>query len=407
MRPIAGGLPRNLESASFLAGPANPEDNASVRLSRRSLRVFKRARRAPSLLALVTLALAAGVWLRGPRATARPASEVPARPASEVPARPASEALADPPKEIAPCDHSRALKLHFYDVGQALAVLVDLPDGRHVLVDTGDSPHRRGCGDECATKDAHLLASLRNDLHGGPIDLLWITHQHSDHIGGAPSVLSDFRVNAYVDNGRDGRKAEVKRTHDAAEEHGVSRYVVDPETRAVPLAPSPGLKLTSAVPSAWPDVCTRDENECSIGLRIDFCSSSVLFTGDAEHEEERSLELGGPVTLLQIAHHGSETSTTLAFLAKARPKYAVVSAGKPGEGLNAEYCHPRSLTIERLGHWLGTTGGKTLAAFDGLRCERATASDWVAVPTSNRLWATERDGDVVLTTMGDGTFSRD
>jgi competence protein ComEC len=56
-----------------------------------------------------------------------------------------------------------------------------------------------------------LLDKLRTDLHGAPIDLLWITHKHSDHIGGAPEVLSTFTVGAYVDNGRDARKSEEGR----------------------------------------------------------------------------------------------------------------------------------------------------------------------------------------------------
>ena len=52
-------------------------------------------------------------------------------------------AAAQPPP-VDPCGGSRRMTLHFYDVGQGLAVLVDLPDGRHVLVDTGDSARRPG-----------------------------------------------------------------------------------------------------------------------------------------------------------------------------------------------------------------------------------------------------------------------
>ncbi|MDP9152024.1 MAG: MBL fold metallo-hydrolase [Myxococcota bacterium] len=306
------------------------------------------------------------------------------------------------------CANGRTMTVHFYDVGQALAALVDLPDGRHVLVDTADSPRRSGCAD-CAAANRHLLAMLAGDLHGAPIDLLWITHQHSDHIGGAPHVLEAFSVGVYADNHRDLDREDVRLAHRAAGRRGVAIRVVDPYHVGPPLAGSPGVKLAAVVPRRWPASCAHDPNECSAGLRIDFCASSVLFTGDAEHDEQAALddaELGGAVTLLQVAHHGSDTSTTPGFLARTRPKYAVISAGKPAVGLNREYCHPRALVVERLARALGGGPGGTLAAFDGERCGNARSGGWIDVPTTARLWATERDGDVVLTTAGDGAFTR-
>jgi competence protein ComEC len=304
----------------------------------------------------------------------------------------------------ASCGDGRAMTVHFYDVGQGQAVLVELPDGRHVLVDTGDEPRRSGCGEACAASSAHLVSSLRADLRGAPIDLLWLTHPHSDHIGGAPLVMEAFPVREYVDDGRDTSRAEVQRARRAAAEHGVAMHVVEPGNAQVPLASSPDLRFRAVVPGAWPPACAHDPNECSIGLRIDDCASSVLLLGDAEHEEEALLDPGGPVTLLQVAHHGSETSTSPAFLSRARPRYAVISAGKAGEGMNREYCHPRAIVVRRLSRVLGGETTRTLTSFDGDRCDRATPADWVAVPASERLWATERDGDVVLTTVGDGIF---
>jgi competence protein ComEC len=298
--------------------------------------------------------------------------------------------------------------VHFYDVGQGLAALVDLPDGRHILVDAGDRPKRaRTCATCPAEEDSRLplLTKLGADLRGAPIDMLWITHQHSDHIGGAPSVLRTFAVARYVDNGRDESKPEVVRARREAQARGVPLHVVSPDHPALPMGGSPDVKLAAVVPPAWPPACAHDPNECSIGLRVDFCSSSVLLTGDAEHAEEAQLD-PGRVTLLQVAHHGSETSTTPGFLSKARPTYAVISAGRPGEGANREYCHPRAIVVQRLTRLLGGPGSRALDAFDGLRCDRAVDRDWISVRASDRLWATERDGDVVLSTRGDGAFER-
>jgi competence protein ComEC len=167
------------------------------------------------------------------------------------------------------------------------------------------------------------------------------------------------------------------------------------------------VTLTPIVPPRWPASCASDANECSIALRIDFGASSVLFTGDAEHDEEQDLDPRGPVTLLQVGHHGSDTSSTPVFLMRAHPRYAVLSAGAPGEGLNREYCHPRAIIVRRLSRLLGGPASSTLDAFDGDRCDHARPGDWVAVAASDSLWATERDGDVVLSTTGDGAFHRE
>jgi hypothetical protein len=120
--------------------------------------------------------------------------------------------------------------------------------------------------------------------------------------------LEAKKKGTYVDNRRDAGKAEVRRAHRAGESRGTRLRVVDPEHAGVPLAASPDLTLTPIVPPGWPPTCSHDPNDCSIGLRIDFCSSSVLFMGDAEHDEEARLDPHGHVGVLQVAHHGSETS---------------------------------------------------------------------------------------------------
>jgi competence protein ComEC len=302
------------------------------------------------------------------------------------------------------------MTVHFYDAGQALAAHVALPDGRHLLVDTGESATRKGCGAACEAWHTHVMEGLTRDLGGARLDLVWITHPHSDHVGGAADVLARFGAAFFVDNGHDLEKPAVKSARGAAATAHATVRVVDPEHREVPLPPSDRVQLTAIVPKRFESaLCAKDPNSCSIGLRIDYCRSSVLFTGDAPTGEEDALDTHGEVTLLQVGHHGSATSTGEAFVARIKPRYAVISAAKPDEGTNDGYCHPRVKVVETLTKAIGGPASKTVRAFDGAtHCEQGVPKPehWFDVPTSDRVWATERDGDVVLTTKGDGAFER-
>lgn len=308
------------------------------------------------------------------------------------------------------CEMRLPMRVRFYDVGQALAVHVELPDGRHLLVDAGENPRRAGCGAVCADAHRHLLESLERHLGGDPIALLWITHQHSDHVGGAEGVLRNFRVEVYADNGQSLGNAPVRRARQMARAAGVRVAVIDPAHRSMPFRTTGrALRIEPVVPKkTWPTSCDDDANSCSIGLRVEYCSSVVLFTGDAEEDEEAVLEAKGGVTLLQVGHHGSDTSSSPAFIDGLAPRYAVISSGDKGKGLNRTYCHPRAVTVENLTEKLGGSGAGTILAFDGLAsCRRAGETHWTRVASSDRLWSTSRDGDVTLVTYGDGEFVKE
>jgi competence protein ComEC len=87
-------------------------------------------------------------------------------------------------------------------------------------------------------------------------------------------------------------------------------------------------------------------NNSSIVLRIEYGSTSFLFTGDAEAEEEMSIlseNFDIQSTVLKVGHHGSYTSTSAEFLAAVNPEYAVISVGEGNE-----YGHPHDEPLARL-----------------------------------------------------------
>lgn len=274
------------------------------------------------------------------------------------------------------------------------------------MVDAGESASRPACGAACRVWSGRVLERAKAFVGEARLDVLWLTHPHSDHVGGAVGIVEALRPHAFVDNGRDDEKREVKAIHAALEAAGTPRTIVEPGHVDAPLPESPVYRVTAVVPRAWPKGCASNPNDCSIGLRVDYCDSSVLFLGDAERKEEDALDVGH-ATLLQVGHHGSDTSTGDGLLARVRPDYAVVSAGKRDEGTNGGFCHPRVATIERLTRALGGPGDRVVEAFDGaLPCGHDSDDGWRSVPTSDRLWITSRDGDVTLVTTGDGVFRR-
>lgn len=356
---------------------------------------------APTRLAALVSAFALAACA-GPSAT--PSARVPLEPRVPAPAAapspPGSGALAP-----AACLAAPPLRVTFYDAGQALAALVTLPDGRHVLVDTGESPKRPACA-ACDAWHARVMAGLTRDLGRAPLDLLWVTHQHSDHLGGVADVVSTFATRRYVDNGEDTGEPTVKAARAAVMAHGAEVTVVSPGAPEVPLAGDGTVRFSAILPKKWPRSCRASPNDCSLVLRVDHCATSFLFTGDAEAPLEAELSTG-PVTVLQVGHHGSDTSTTEAFLARVRPAYAVISAGKPDEGTNATYCHPRASTVARLARVTGGGPGGVVRAFDGrVKCKGSEPSSWHDEPTTDHVWVTSRDGDVTLESTGDGSVRR-
>lgn len=232
--------------------------------------------------------------------------------------------------------HDGSLEIHAIDVGQGDAFAIRTPGGRWILVDAGPG----GMGYDAGR--ARVVPFLLR--HGARrVDAMILTHPDSDHIGGAGAVLDAFDVGLVVDPGVAlGKPLYRDLLHRARS--GRLRWV----------AARPDLDLS--IDNVEIRVLGADEgeldekrtaNQLSVAFRLEYGRFRALFLGDAPAEvEERLVARHGPelrVDLLKVAHHGSTTSTSTALLQSARPRLALISAGR-----HNRFGHPAPVVLERL-----------------------------------------------------------
>ncbi len=92
-----------------------------------------------------------------------------------------------------------------------------------------------------------------------------------------------------------------------------------------------------------PDFESDDANEWSLVIRAEYAGTALLFTGDQVQQVENSLIPLERVDILQVGHHGSNTSSGQAFLENIAPDLALISVGAGNS-----YGHPHKKTLQRL-----------------------------------------------------------
>lgn len=222
------------------------------------------------------------------------------------------------------------------DVGQGDAILVEGSSGGRLLIDGGPDPNRL-----LVALDARLPPWDRR------LDAVILSHPHEDHVAGLARLLDRYRVRRVFEPGTrgpgPGYAAWLERlVRPGAPEHGTlaagDRIDVD-EIQMTVLWP-----IAGQVPLEPPDGGTGINN-VSIVLLGTIGPRRFLLAGDVEEEiDPRLLASGLPrLDLLKVAHHGSRTATTQAFVDAVRPRVAVASAGTGNP-----YGHPTKQTLDRL-----------------------------------------------------------
>jgi len=225
--------------------------------------------------------------------------------ASRYPARPAIIGLAALATMVVlpavSLSRSDDVEVHFLDVGQGDAILIRTNGGHWVLLDAG--PAWRG-GD--AGRTTVLPYILRR---GGSLEAFVLSHPHTDHVGGAASVLTAMRPRAYWDAAFAGGSDAYIASLAAAKKEGIAWHRVHPGDSIL----IDGVSVSFLAPDSVWTVGLKDPNLASTIALVRYGMVRFLLVGDAERAEEDWLlarhrtELGADV--LKVGHHGSGNAT--------------------------------------------------------------------------------------------------
>lgn len=216
------------------------------------------------------------------------------------------------------------LTLYMADVGQGLAMLLQC-GGESAVIDAGPPDTAEDFAREVAVRAPEGLKYV------------FLTHPHQDHCGGAKALFSAVEAETLVISDCGDREAALLQ---AGEWLGASDAQID-FTSAGREYTLGGARLTVLHPA--PGFDSDDTNAWSLVLRAEYAGTALLFTGDQVQQVENSLIPLERVDILQVGHHGSNTSSGQAFLENIAPDLALISVGAGNS-----YGHPHKKVLQRL-----------------------------------------------------------
>ena len=220
------------------------------------------------------------------------------------------------------------MSVHVLDVGKADAIFITC-EGKNIVIDAGETDIHKGMYEYLCRRNVKEL------------DLLVLTHQHSDHVGCMAHIVRNLKVKKFMmprlcDNVVQTFKS-YERLLGALEQKNIK--IITPEPGNTFFVGNLKIEVIAPIKQY------RNTNNNSVVLKLTYKNKSFLFTGDASRESERDMiaaEYNLNADVLKVGHHGSKTSSSQAFLDKIRPTYAVISVGTDRNDL------PKREVVERI-----------------------------------------------------------
>lgn len=240
------------------------------------------------------------------------------------------------PEPSVPPVSGGSMRVVMFDIGQGDSILIISPNRQTMLIDGGNS-----------AKDGSEVILPYLKVNGfDRLNVMVLTHPDADHVGGLPEVLRGIPVDRVVSTGQVHTTqiyAEfLQELKTARDERGteVIRGVAGAE---IPFDAAVKVEVLGPDPEA---VTADDLNNASVVLRLTYGQVSVLFTGDAEQDEETwmiSNKKDLSAQILKVSHHGSQTGSSDALLKAVGAQVGLISCGADNR-----YGHPHAEVLERL-----------------------------------------------------------
>lgn len=224
-----------------------------------------------------------------------------------------------------PHSESGLTKVHFFNVGQGDAALVEIDDNTQLLIDSGP--------------DKSILNELGRAMpyYDRKIEYVIVSHAHADHFMGLIYVLERYQIETIFMSSYGNTSKDFEYLLEKIKENNISLKVVS-RGKVIKFGEWEATVL-------WPQKGDyQDLNDTSIVINFKNAAASILFSGDVSHEIlEKITELGDSYDIYKVSHHGSITGTSLKTVENIKPTYSVISAGEKNR-----FRHPHKSVLSLL-----------------------------------------------------------